>query len=110
MEAIPRDIQRYVTSDGRIPFDDWLSSLRNLKTQAKVDARLQRVALGNLGDVRFVGDGVYELKMDYGPGYRIYFSQIDTIVILLLFGGDKSSQNQDITTAKQYWKDYQERV
>jgi putative addiction module killer protein len=110
MEAIPRDIQRYVTSDGRIPFDDWLLSLRSLKTQAKVDARLQRVALGNLGDVRFVGDGVYELKMDYGPGYRIYFSQADTIVILLLFGGDKSSQNQDITTAKQYWKDYQERV
>ena len=109
MQAIPRDIQRYVTSNGNIPFEDWLSSLRSLKTQAKVDARLQRVALGNLGDVRFVGEGVYELKIDYGPGYRIYFGQVDTIVILLLCGGDKSSQNQDITTAKQYWEEYKER-
>ena len=109
MEAIPRDIQRYVTSDGSIPFDDGISSLRSLKTQAKVDARLQRVALGNLGNVRFVGEGVYELKIDYGPGYRIYFGQVDTIVILLLCGGDKSSQNQDITIAKQYWEEYKER-
>jgi putative addiction module killer protein len=109
MEAIPRDIQRYVTSDGDIPFDDWLASLRSLKTQAKIDARLQRVALGNLGDTRFVGEGVHELKIDYGPGYRVYFGQVDTIVVLLLCGGDKSSQNQDITTAKQYWKAYQER-
>jgi putative addiction module killer protein len=109
MEAIPRDIQRYVTSDGDIPFDNWLSSLRSLTTQAKIDARLQRVALGNLGDVRSVGAGVYELKIDYGPGYRVYFGQVDTIVILLLCGGDKSSQNQDITTAKQYWEAYQER-
>jgi putative addiction module killer protein len=68
MAAIPRDIQRYVTSDGRIPFEDWLLSLRSLKTQAKIDARLQRVTLGNLGDMRFVGEGVYELKIDYGPG------------------------------------------
>ena len=87
MAAIPRDIQRYVTSDGDIPFEDWLLSLRSLKTQAKIDARLQRVALGNLGDVRFVGEGVYELKIDYGPGYRIYFAQVDTIVVLLFCGG-----------------------
>jgi putative addiction module killer protein len=60
MEAIPRDIQRYVTSGGDLPFEDWFWSLRSLKTQAKIDARLQRVALGNLGDVRFVGEGVYE--------------------------------------------------
>jgi putative addiction module killer protein len=109
MEAIPRDIQRYVTSGGDIPFEDWFLSLRSLKTQAKVDARLQRVALGNLGDVRFVGEGVYELKIDYGPGYRIYFAQVDAIVVLLLCGGDKGSQNQDITIAKHYWKEYQER-
>ena len=109
MAAIPRDIQLYVTSDGDIPFEDWLLSLRSLKTQAKIDARLQRVALGNLGDVRFVGEGVYELKIDYGPGYRIYFAQVDTIVVLLFCGGDKGSQNQDITIAKKYWKEYQER-
>jgi putative addiction module killer protein len=110
MEAVPREIRSYTTEFGNIPFDDWLSGLRNLTAQAKIDARLQRVALGNLGDCRAVGDGVYEFRIDYGPGYRIYFAQLNTIVVLLLCGGDKSSQNQDITIAKQYWKAYQERA
>jgi putative addiction module killer protein len=106
MEAKPREIQRYIAPGGNIPFDEWLSSLRDMAVQAKIDARLKRVALGNLGDYRSVGAGVYELRINYGPGYRIYFGQIGTTIILLLCGGDKSSQQKDIQTAKEYWRDY----
>jgi putative addiction module killer protein len=98
MEVRPREIQRYVAPDGNIPyvapdgnipFDEWLNSLRDITAQAKIDAKLKRVALGNLGDYRSVGDGVYELKINYGPGYRIYFGQVGTTIILLLCGGDR---------------------
>ncbi len=92
MEAQPRQIQRYIDSKGKIPFDEWLNSLRDIPTQAKIDARLKRVAVGNLGDYRSVGGGVYELRINYGPGYRLYFGQVGTTIILLLCGGDKSSQ------------------
>jgi putative addiction module killer protein len=74
---------------------------------APIAKRLRRVELGNLGDYRSLGAGVYELKIDYGPGYRIYFGQIGLTVVLLLCGGDKSSQDQDISQAKKYWRDYE---
>jgi len=106
MEVQPREIQRYITPDGKIPFTEWLNSLRDLKTQIKIRGRLERVELGNLGDYRSVGEGVYELRINYGPGYRIYFGQIGSMIILLLCGGDKSTQEQDIRTAKEYWAEY----
>ncbi|MBR8828638.1 MAG: type II toxin-antitoxin system RelE/ParE family toxin [Gomphosphaeria aponina SAG 52.96 = DSM 107014] len=68
--------------------------------------RLDRVVAGNLGNYRSVGEGVCELRINYGPGFRIYFGQIGSIIIILLSGGDKSTQKQDIKQAKQYWKDY----
>lgn len=71
-----------------------------------IRARLDRVEAGNLGDVRAVGKGVCELRIDYGSGYRVYFGQLGTTVILLLCGGDKSSQNEDIRQAIEYWTDY----
>ena len=71
--------------------------------------RLDRVRLGNLGDSRTVGQGVHELKVDYGPGYRIYIGQESANIILLLLGGDKSSQQKDIEVAKEYWKDHKRR-
>jgi putative addiction module killer protein len=67
---------------------------------------LKKLLLGNFGNCRFVGEGVYELKIDYGGGYRIYFGQVGIKIILLLCGGDKSTQDQDIQQAKKYWKDY----
>ncbi|MGI2902504.1 type II toxin-antitoxin system RelE/ParE family toxin [Tolypothrix sp. VBCCA 56010] len=106
MEAQPRDIQRYVTFDDRVPFDEWFDSLRDKKAKNKVEARLERVKLGNLGEYRSLKEGVCELKIDYGPGYRIYFGQIGTTIVLLLCGGDKSTQDQDILKAIEYWKDY----
>jgi len=106
MEAQPRQIQRYVTPDGRIPFEEWFNSLRNQKVQIKIDARLRRVTQGNLGDYRSIGEGVFELRIDYGPGYRIYFGQLGSTIVLLLCGGDKSTQGQDISIAKMYWTNY----
>ncbi|WP_017717415.1 type II toxin-antitoxin system RelE/ParE family toxin [Kamptonema formosum] len=106
MEAQPREIRSYVTADGRIPFSEWLDSLRDRKAQVKIDARIRRVKDGNLGDCRSVGEGVFELRIDSGPGYRVYFGQAGATIVLLLCGGDKSTQDRDITQAKLYWADY----
>jgi putative addiction module killer protein len=102
----PREIERYVTADGQIPFDNWFDSIRVSKTQTIISKRLDRVRMGNLGDYRSVGGGVFELRIDYGPGYRIYFGQVGTTIVLLLCGGDKSTQIKDIRQAQEYWRDY----
>jgi putative addiction module killer protein len=70
---------------------------------------LDRIQLGNLGDYRSVGSGVFELKIDYGPGYRVYFAQVDSLIILLLCGGDKSTQDRDIRQSQQFWSDFKHR-
>jgi len=109
MEVNPRELRNYLTLDGRSPFEDWLNSLKDSKGRAIIKARLKRVASGNLGDYRTVGEGVFELRIMRGPGYRIYFGQVGLTIVLLLCGGDKSSQEADIRTAKQYWEDYRRR-
>jgi putative addiction module killer protein len=109
MEVQPRDIQNYQTADGKNLFSEWLNSLRDSRAKAKIRAKLNQVRLGNLGDCSFVGEGVCELRIDYGPGYRIYFGQIGPIIVLLLCGGDKSTQEQDIRKAIKYWRDYESR-
>lgn len=81
-------------------FDDWFISLRDLNARSKILARIKRVELGNLGDYKSVGGDVYEMRVDCGPGYRVYFMKLDGIIILLLSGGDKSSQAKDIKKAK----------
>lgn len=105
-EAFPREILLYETPDGISPFSNWLESLRDINARAKIRARLDRVEAGNLGDYRAVGNGVCELRIDYGPGYRVYFGQVGTTFIVLLCGGDKSTQDQDIRLAIEYWTDY----
>ena len=107
MEVQPREIQHYTTPDGRIPFTEWLNSLRDRRARVRIQFRLRRVSSGNLGDYRSVGEGVYELRIDYGPGYRVYFGQVGTTIVLLLCGGDKSTQAADIRKAKEYWTDYE---
>jgi putative addiction module killer protein len=107
MDVRPKDIRLYRRADGKIPFTEWLDALRDIKTQTIINKRLDRVRLGNLGDYRSVGAGVYELRIDHGAGYRIYFGQVGSTVILLLCGGDKNSQERDIGRAKEYWANYE---
>jgi len=106
MEVQPREIRNYLTVDGKNIFDAWLDSLRDRRAKAQIRARLDRVEDGNLGDFKPVGEGVFELRIDYGTGYRIYFGQEGTTIIILLSGGDKTTQEQDIGKAQEYWKDY----
>ena len=105
-ETHPREIRVYQTSSGREPFNEWLNSIRDIETQARIRARLERLEDGNLGDCQSVGEGVFELRIHFGSGYRVYFGQIDNTIILLLCGGDKSSQRRDIERSKIYWLEY----
>lgn len=106
MEATPKQVVFYETQDGRIPFAEWLESIRDTRTKTVITARIRQIRLGNLGNSRSVGKGVCELKIDYGPGYRIYFGQIGNTIVVILCGGDKSTQDQDILQARSYWEDY----
>ena len=106
LETHPREIRVYQTESGREPFNEWLSTIRDIETQARIRARLERLEDGNLGDSQSVGEGVFELRIHFGAGYRIYFGQIGNAIILLLCGGDKSSQRRDIKRAKTYWLEY----
>ncbi|HEY9622275.1 MAG TPA: type II toxin-antitoxin system RelE/ParE family toxin [Crinalium sp.] len=103
------ELRVYETQKGAVPFTDWLDGLSDQNARARIKKRLDRVALGNLGDYKFVGEGVFELRIDYGPGYRVYCAQSGMLMILLLCGGDKSSQNRDILKAKQFWADFKRR-
>jgi len=109
MEAFERELEAYITEEGRAPFLDWLDALRDVRGRAKIRTRLDRIRLGNLGDRAGIGDGVEELRLDFGPGYRVYVGQVGSKVVLLLCGGDKSTQAEDIREAKNYWKDYKKR-
>jgi putative addiction module killer protein len=109
MEVFPYTIDYYITEDGRKPFKEWLDRLRDITARQKVRVRLDRVRLGNLGRNRYVGDGVYEIKIDYGPGYRVYYGLEGKALILLLLGRDKSSQEADISQARAYWYDHKRR-
>jgi len=82
-------------------FDSWLAALADQKAVAKIVSRIERVEMGNPGNVEPVGDGISEMKIDYGPGYRVYYKQTGKIVMLLLCGGDKSTQRKDIKRAKE---------
>ena len=94
------------------PFWDWLRGLRDIQARARIRTRIDRLALGNMGDHRVLDGGLYELKIDWGPGYRVYFGKAgkadSSTLILLLCGGDKKTQQQDIKTARTYLKEYQD--
>ncbi len=104
MEVTPRELLIYETEDGRAPFSDWMDSIEGKPIYDIVMTRLDRVELGTLGEHRGVGEGVMELVIDFGPGYRIYIGQDGREFVILLIGGDKSSQDADIKAAKRYWR------
>ena len=104
MTDTPYNLQYYLEDDGTAPFTEWLSNLRDRDAHARISARLNRVKLGNFGIIKALGDGVSEIKIDYGPGYRLYYAMNGKTIVLLLIGGDKSTQKQDIKLAKTYWQ------
>jgi putative addiction module killer protein len=89
---------------------EWLAALRDIRARARVAALIDRLRVGNFGDCKGLGGGVLELRIDYGPGYRVYFGMVGVQVVLLLCGGDKRSQNADIDRAVEYLADFQRRV
>lgn len=96
----------YSTKTGKEPYSAWEEDL-DKTTQAVVKNRLERIRLGNFGDTKMIknGGGIFELRINYGPGYRIYFGKKRELIVILLMGGDKSSQRSDIAKAKRYWSE-----
>lgn len=101
------DIQTYRTDDDVEPYVAWLGALPDRQAKARIVVRVNRMAGGNLGDVKPVGDGVWKARIDYGPGYRLYYAQAGRRLILLLIGGDKRTQQSDIAKAHGYWNNWQ---
>ena len=102
-------VVQYVTAAGKVPYQEWLSRMKDKAAKASVIRRILRIELGEFGDHKRIGDGVSELRIDVGPGYRVYFGAIGKTIVVLLLAGNKSTQSRDIERAKKYWKDYQER-
>ena len=104
------EVDLYSTPDGSNPVIDWLQNLGDSDTAAKITKRLQRIASGTLGDVKAVGDGVWEPRFHFWPGYRIYYSRVGSAVVVLPCGGSKSTQKRDTVTAKRYLAEYKGRT
>ena len=105
-----QEVRIYARSDGSEPFTQWIRGLRDGATRNRIRQRIARVRLGNFGDTRSVGEGVQELRVPFGPGYRLYFGREGDAVVILLCGGDKSTQTRDIERAHDYWRDHRSRV
>lgn len=103
------ELLRYQREDGREPFTEWLEAVRDKVAQARIRVRLRQVQAGNFGDSEPVGEGVIELRIHVGPGYRVYCGRHGKAIVLLLCGGDKGSQTTDIKRAKQLWSEWKRR-
>jgi|ERR1017187_5805645 putative addiction module killer protein len=104
------ELRRYLTASGRDLIGEWLSELKDVRTRAKIVARIDRLSAGNFGDCKPIRDGLFELRIDWGPGYRVYYAQVGRACVLLLCGGDKRKQSSDIKRALEYLKDCRERT
>ncbi len=100
------EVLTYKDSEGRKPYADWLANLADRHAKARVLVRVSRMAAGNFGNCKPVGEGVWELRIDWGPGYRVYYAQAGKRFVLLLTGGDKRGQQTDIDAAVGYWNDW----
>lgn len=106
MKVITRELVMLETPNGKVPFEEWFNGLRNRSFQNAIDARLTRVMDGNFGDHKSVGEGVFELRIPKGPALRVYYGLDGPRIVVLIGGGDKSSQNKDIRRAQEHWKEY----
>lgn len=103
------DLLRYQREDGHEPFTDWLAGIRDKVAAARIRVRLRQVEAGNFGDCDAVGEGVIELRIHVGAGYRVYCGRHGKTVVILLCGGDKSTQPRDIKRAKELWSEWKRR-
>jgi len=104
--VIEKEIKKLELQNGLVPFDEWFDSLHDLRIQAAVDARLTRVRAGNFGDCKSVGGGVFELRISFGPGLRVYYGLHGQKIVVLIGGGAKHSQSRDIRRAQQLWQQF----
>ena len=102
------EVVQYETANGACPFADWFEGL-DARAAAKVRTAVARIEIGSFGDVKPVGEGVCERRIDFGPGYRVYFGQDGQQLVILLAGGTKKRQQRDIAQAKANWRDYKQR-
>ena len=103
------EIRHYLTPDARDIYSDWLKQQRDIRARMAIDRRVMRLEQGNFGDHKFCRDGVWELRVDVGAGYRLYYAIAERHLVLLLCGGDKRTQDTDINRACSYWQDWQRR-
>lgn len=106
MEIRPKEARYYVTTNSKVPCKDWIESLKDVQGRAIIRSRIRRLELGNPGQFRSVGQGVLELKINFGPGYRVYYGEDGETLVILLCGGDKDTQNKDIKKAHEFWDEY----
>jgi len=104
------EIHRYLTRTGRDIFGEWLAGLKDVRTRAKILTRIDRLSMGNFGNCKSLQETLFELRIDWGPGYRVYYARVGPDCVLLLCGGDKRKQSSDIQRALKYLEDYRERA
>ena len=110
-EPIPKTVIVYETVDGKRPFADWINMFRDNRLKARINNRISRLSLGLYGDWKRLSNaqGISELRLDFGSGYRVYFAEYDDAIVILLCAGDKRSQRNDIEQAMNYWRDFRSR-
>ena len=104
------EVRHYLTESNRDPYQEWLDGLKDIRARVAIQRRIDRLVSDNFGDHKFCRDGVWELRIDTGPGYRIYYAQTNQMIVLLLCGSDKRSQKSDIDRAVKYWDNYKKRM
>jgi putative addiction module killer protein len=101
-----KTVEIYRDKFGKEPYTIWIKSLKDSTTKARIEQRVRRIENGNFGNHKSVGEGVWELKLDFGPGYRVYFVHENDQIVILLCAGSKNSQQRDVAQAQSYWKEY----
>lgn len=109
MQIVTRDVRNYITPEGRNPFRQWLTQLQDKKARANIQRRIARLRGGNFGDFRRLNRDLCELRINYGPGYRVYFGMFTSRIVILLCGGRKGTQQRDIARAQNYWNELRSR-
>lgn len=99
-------IVEYVATDGRCPFKKWIDGFKDIQTKARIYRYVRSLSLGIFNNCKSVGEGVHELKIDFGAGYRVYFGNAGGTIVILLCGGSKRTQDKDIKLAQKYWAEY----